>query len=209
MLDREVAKTPKFEKLLGEEMGEKSAYEMRVSDNAYRNNNGLSVKIIDVSKRAILADLKELKGKEGRAGFNRGIFTNSFTGIDIIYGRNSIKESVTKAMQDRQHKFDTDARICALYQMNELIENAIFFDSQLSEYGKGAKLKSQNTLFMHKMYSVFRYNEELYLAKLSVEEFNYKTPEKEIEHTSNRFYNLRNIKITPTKLPGLTPGADL
>ncbi len=30
--------------------------------------------------------------------------------------------------------------------MNELIENAVFFDSQLSEYGKGAKSKSQNTL---------------------------------------------------------------
>lgn len=38
MLENEVAKTPKFEKLLNDKMGAKSAFEMRNSDNEWRND---------------------------------------------------------------------------------------------------------------------------------------------------------------------------
>ena len=50
MLENEVAQTPKFEKLLGEEMGEKSAYEMRNSGNEWRNDESKTVTVVDIQK---------------------------------------------------------------------------------------------------------------------------------------------------------------
>ena len=82
--------------------------------------------------------------------------------------------------------------------MQELVENAVCFDSQVSEYDNiTSKNKSPNTLFMHQMYGILNYKNESYLAKLSVEESYVTDKENNFSGTSNRIYNLRNIKITP------------
>ena len=61
MLENEVAQTPKFEKLLSDEMGEKSAYEMRSGNNEWRNDNSRSVPIIRIRKGNIPQNLPEVR----------------------------------------------------------------------------------------------------------------------------------------------------
>ena len=53
---------------------------------------------------------------------------------------------------------------------------------------------------MHRLYGVFQYNDEDYLANLAVEEYYTKNKENEIDGTLERLYSFRDIKITPVKL---------
>ena len=207
MLENEVAQTPKFEKLLSEEMGAKSPYEMRNSDNSWRTDETKTVPVIEVEKRELPKKIVELGKGDNLANFTRGMFVNDDTDIEITFGKAAIKETITKAVHDQNRGISVDARINALYHIPELIKNAVRFDSQISE--PGAISKSPNTLFLHRMYGVYRYDGELYLANLAVEELYSKSIEAEIDKTSNRLYNLRDIKIAPMKLPGLNPGAHL
>lgn len=197
MLEHEVAQTQKFEKLLQSEMGEKSAYEMRKGNDEWKNDDSRTVNVVEVQQQNIPKNLPDIRRNNNIA---RGTFKNKDTDIDIIFSKRSIEEVISKAIQEDKRKFPVDARISALYQMQELIENSVCFDSQISEYDAlTSKNKSPNTLFMHRMYGVVKYNGNAYLARLSVEESYCTDKDNKFTGTSKRIYNLKDMKITPVE----------
>ena len=197
MLEREVAQTPKFEKLLSEELGAKSAYKMRNSDNEWRKDKSKTVPVIEVNKRERPENLAEIRK---RNDIPRGTFINRDTGIEIMFSRRSIEETIANAMHDDKRNISVEARMAALYQMKDVVENAVCFDSQLSE--PSSSRKSENTLFIHRMYGVFNYDNESYLFNMAVEETYATDKDDRFRDTSNRLYNFDDIKITPVKLLG-------
>ena len=200
MLENEVAQTPKFEKLLNEEMGEKSAYEMRSGNNEWRNDETKTVPIINVQKREIPENLADLRKQND---IPRGTFINKDTGIEIQFSRKSINEIVAKAIPDAKRDIPVEARLAALYQMEELIENSVCFDSRISEYDPvTSKNKSPNSLFIHRMHGILEYEGKTYLSNLSVEESYITDKENNFNGTSKRLYSFRDIEITPVDLLG-------
>ena len=200
MLETEVAKTPKFEKLLNEELGEKSAYEMRNGNNEWLKDDSKTIPIINVQKRDIPEKLSDIRKQND---IPRGSFVNKDTGIEIQFSRKSINEIVAKAIPDVQRNIPVEARMATLYQMQELIENAVCFDSQLSDYDPvTSKNKSPNSLFIHRMHGVIDYDNKKYLANLSIEESYITDKENKFNGTSNRLYSFRDIEITPVELLG-------
>ena len=198
MLEHEVAQTSKLEKLLHSEMGNKSPYEQRKNNDDWRKDNSKSIKITQIQPKDLPKRINDIRQKENIKKIERGSFKNSDTNMEIVFGKKSIDEITAKAIQDDKRNIPVEARIAALYQMQELVENAVCFDSQVSEYDNiTSKNKSPNTLFMHQMYGILNYKNENYLAKLSVEESYVTDKENNFSGTSNRIYNLRNIKITP------------
>ena len=197
MLESEVAKTIKFEKLLGGEMGAKSPYEMRNGNNGWREDESKTAVVVNVQKRERPENLVEIAK---RNEVPKGTYTNSDTGIDIIFSRRSIEEIISKAIPDDKRDIPIEARMAALYQMKDLIENAVYFDSQISE--NNSKAKSPDTLFIHRMYCPFIYDNEQYLASLAVEEFYTKDKNDKFKDTLNRLYSFRDMEITPVKLLG-------
>ncbi len=206
MLEQEVAQTTKFEAMLGSEMGAKFAYEMRNSNNEWRNDDTQTVNVINISERSFPQGIADLRRSENISKINRGTFVNKDTGIEIAFGRNAIGETIAKAIQDDKRHRSVEARVAALYQMQEIIENAICFDSEISDYDPiTSKNKSPNTLFMHKMYGVMNYKGEPYLADLTIEEmYSRNSATHNLEATSNKVHSFKDIKITPMK-PGLNP----
>lgn len=201
MLEPEVAATPKFEKLLGDELGEKSPYEMRASDNSWRNDNSKAVTVINIHKQNIPSNLPDIRKNKD---ILRGTFVNKDTNLEIIFGKAAIEEIVAKAIQDDKRNIPVEARMSAMYQMQSLIENSVLFDSHLSEYNRiNSKGKSPNTLFMHQLYGIVKYENDMYLAKLSVEESYITDKENKFNGTTNRMYNLKDMKITPIKANGI------
>ncbi len=198
MLDSEISQIPKFEKLLQDEFGDKSAFEMRNSNNSLFEDDSQTVPVIKVQNHNIPNKLTLLRNKEYLPEFNRGTFTNKHSNITIIFGKKSIEETIAKSIQDRRRNIPVDARINALYNAEELIENSVIFDTQLPKYSeKNSNDKSSNTLFMHNLYAVMTYDGQPYLAKLSVKESYSTDLDDVLVNTMNRLYNLKDIKITP------------
>lgn len=198
MLEHEVAQTSKLEKFLHSEMGEKSPYEQRKNNNEWRKDESKSVQITEIQPKDLPKKINDVRQKDNIKKIERGTFLNADTNMEIIFGKKSLDEIIAKAIQDDKRNVPVEARIAALYQMQEVVERAVCFDSQVSEYDPvTSKNKSPNTLFMHQMYGVIKYKDESYLAKLSVEESYITDKENNFSGTSNRIYNLRNIKITP------------
>ncbi|MDE5834415.1 MAG: hypothetical protein K2H26_02725, partial [Ruminococcus sp.] len=196
MLEHEVAQTSKLEKFLHSEMGDKSPYEQRKNNNEWRKDESKSVQITEIQSKELPKRINDVR--QNIKQVERGTFLNFDTNMEIIFGKKSLDEIVAKAIQDDKRNVPVEARIAALYQMQEVLERAVCFDSQVSEYDPvTSKNKSPNTLFMHQMYGVLKYKDEIYLAKLSVEESYITDKENNFTGTSNRIYNLRNIKITP------------
>ena len=207
MLETEVAKTTKFDKLLGDEMGEKSAYEMRRTDNAWRNDESKTTSIISITPRKLPEKITDIR-KDGSV--ETGTYVNQDTGMRIQFGKFAVHEIVAKAIPDDMRHIPVEARLSAIYQMKDLIKNSICFDSRISEYNDiSSKNKSPNTLFIHRLYGILRYNNEYYLSNLAVEEMYTKIENGQMEDTHNRVYSLRDIKITPVKLPSLKARTDL
>jgi hypothetical protein len=141
----------------------------------------------------------------------RGDFTNKDTGIVVNFGSVGIRDSVAYAQVAVKRGMLVESKLSALYKAREFIENAVCFDSQISEYNpKTVKGKSPNTLFMHRMYGVFSFENEYYLANLAIEE-SYESEKStgRLLSTQNRLYNLKDIKITLIGDSGLTPAATL
>lgn len=205
MLEPETARTTKFESLLDKEMGGKSPYAMRKNGgNEWRNDESQRVKVVEIQPHNLPEDIKLLRKSENVHNIPTGYFENDDTRIKILFNPDSIKETVSKAIQDNRD-VSVEARMNALYHMEEIIKNAVCFDSQVSEYHpQKSKNKSPNTLFMHRMYGVFIYDDKPYLANLAVEEIYQKNAEHQIDSYQNRLYNFRDIKITPMK-PGFDP----
>ena len=97
-------------------------------------------------------------------------------------------------MEDTVHyanKHNDTATLNSIYNINTIVNNAILLDSVVSENNNDNK--ANNTAFMHKMYSVCKFNNEPYLAKLAVEEFAVQSD------TLKRLYNVQDIKIEPLR----------
>ena len=203
MLETEVAQTPKFEKLLGEELGKKSPYEMRNGNLAWREDETTVVDVINLASIEIPERITDIRKADYLKGIERGKFINHDTGIEITFGRNAVDEIIAKAIPDAKRSRPIEGRLAAIHNMAELIEKSVCFDSEISDYNQvNSKNKSPNTLFMHKLYSVFSYKDTYYLACLSIEEM-YSRNEQDhnkLGSTSNRLYSLKDIKITPTEL---------
>lgn len=198
MLEHEVAQTSKLEKLLHSEMGSKSPYEQRKNNNDWRKDDSKSVQITEIQPKSLPKRINDVRQKDNIKKIERGTFINFDTNMEIIFGKKAVDEIIAKAIQDDKRNVPVEARIAALYQMQELVERAVCFDSQVSEYDHvTSKNKSSNTLFMHQMYGIMKYKDESYLAKLSVEEMYTTDKDNNFNGTSNRIYNVRNIKITP------------
>ena len=188
LLEKEVAQTAKFEKLLDIELGKLSPYELRKQDK--RAEETATVPVIIVEKRDVSKQIIE-RDKKNKI-IPHGNFTNNDTEIIVNFGRVGIDDT------NRQTR--NVVTRSALYHAQEIVENAVCFDSVLSENKKN----SPNSLFMHHMFGILRYEGVAYLAKLFVEETYLKNENNQLESTSNRLYNLKSIKISPIA-HGLNP----
>ena len=195
MLETEVAQTPKFEKMLGEELGEKSPYEMRRGNLAWREDESNDIEVISLPLHSLPTNLSELRKAKD---IERGTFFNADTKMNVVFGMSSINEIIAKSIQDDKRGIPVNARISAMYHMKDLVAASICFDSQISDYNEiNSKHKSPNTLFMHQMYNVVRYDKQFYLVRISIEESYSTDKNNKINQTLNRVYNLKDMKITP------------
>lgn len=191
LLDTEVAQVPKFQKQQDEKMGAKSAFTMRQEGgNDWRNDDSLSVSVLEISKHDKPHKLTEIRKDKT---IPRGTYVNKDTGSMIVFGKRSIDESVAKAIQDSRRGKEVDIRMDLLYNMQKITENAICFDTNISEIGAS---KTKNTLFMHQFYLPIKSGDDYYLAKLYVEETFVLDKDNQFD-TSKRIYNVKDIKTTP------------
>lgn len=201
----ETARTVKFESLLDKEMGGKSPYAMRKkSGNDWRNDESKLTNIVKIQSHNItIPKNKMLKRKDiniNVSDISTGSFTNNDTNAEISFGSRGIEETIAKAIQDYKRYTPIEARINALYHMEEIIKNSVCFDSQTSE----AKSKSPNSMFMHRFYGIMQYNDDFYLTNITINE-SFSTKKADvIEDTKKSLYSIRDIKITPVKLQGQT-----
>lgn len=195
LTEPELAMVAPLEKHLSEELGEKSPFEMRKTDNAWRSDETKRVPIIEVKKQAIPENITELRKN---SDIVRGDFINKDTGFTINVGAKSISETIAKAINDKKHKYNVDARLSALFNLQPLIENAVEFDTQIAE----AKKKSPNRILMHRMYGIFQYDGEPYLANMAILENCSENKSGDNYNTQHNFYSLRDIKITPIEEQG-------
>lgn len=193
LLEHEVAQTPKFEALLHAEMSKKSAYEMRKSDNTWREDESKTVPVIEIQAR----DTSRVQQDKKDGILKRGNFVNADTGITINFGAVGIQDTLYHANFRAKRNKPASPTIAAMYQAQELIENSVLFDTRIS---MPEKRKSPDTLLMHRMYGICKYEGEYYLSVLSVEEMGIKDRNNLISDTNNRLYNLKEIKTTPVRL---------
>lgn len=120
----------------------------------------------------------------------RGMITNSDTDWNIQVSRKGLEDTYMYAV-----RHNDPITLNALYHIDKIIESSILLDTNISEHNN--KNKSPDTLLMHKLYAPVKFNNEIYIAKLTVEEFfngNMKNPD-----TIKRLYNLQDIKIEPLR----------
>lgn len=210
MTETDTAKTVKLESMLGKGMGEKSPYAMRKNGgNDWRNDESKTVNIVEIKTHNVLKKTKLARKDIDVQSIPTGTFINNDTNAEIPFKRNGIDESIAKAIQDSR-SISVEARMNALYHMEEIIRDSVYFDSQTSEYHpEKSKNKSPNTMFIHRFYGVMKYNDDFYLTNLAVEE-SFNTDEKGIiKNTNNSFYSVRDIKITPVQLLGYQTHAQM
>ncbi len=111
-----------------------------------------------------------------------GDYGNSDTGWTIHAGALLQGDTVSHARGER-------ISVKALKDVENILENAVLLDTEISK--RNNKNKSAGTAFMHKLYAPITYNEDIYIAKISVEEFLNVSDGK----IKRRGYNLRAIKI--------------
>ncbi len=110
-----------------------------------------------------------------------GTFTNKDSSWDINAGAVGKRDT-------NSHSGREKVSVKMLFEIKNIIENAVLLDTEVSE--KTSSKKHNETLFMHKLYSPVIFNNDLYIAKVTVEEYG-------AENGGRRFYNLKGIKIDP------------
>ncbi len=185
--DEEFSSTSAFLKQFNQTLSKKSPY-YRAIIGDWRENETTTVPIIDVEDRN--ATFNSVRDDIKAKVIFRGTEINNDTGWTIQVGRSGVEDTVSYG------KFNSDTVIYnALYHIDDIVKNGVLLDTVTAE--RNNKNKAYNTEFMHKMYGVFRFNSECYLAKLTVEEF----PDAKLQPL-RRLYNLQNIKIEPLRTRG-------
>ena len=123
-------------------------------------------------------------------GNPRGTFKNNDTGWEINSSRIGMDEIISHSGKDK-------LSIMAMRHIDEIIQNAVLLDTEVSEYGRGKK--SIYTAFMHKFYCPVIVSEKTCIAKLMVEE-GYQPGSGD---TKKKFYHVRAIKIEPNPSVGI------
>lgn len=171
--DTELEITKKWADKFWNDLGNKSPY--------YRAANGdwraTSKELVDVTEVKYQPDY-DIKNVP------RGTFQNQDTGWEINVGSHGIGDTVSYA---RGKKYS----ISSLDKIDEIIEKSVLFDTVVSQ--KNKLKKSEYTAFMHKFYAPVNMDGEFQIAKITVEE----SVQVGAKDTYQKFYNLRNIEISP------------
>lgn len=174
----DIQKSEKWAKKFYSELGAKSPF-FRAWFGDWRANDKSATNITSVS---------DISAYEAMESMPTGTFTNKDSDWSINVG--AIGKRDTNSHSGREK-----ISVKMLSEIQTIIENAVLLDTEVSE--KNSSKKHSETLFMHKLYAPVDFNGDLYVAKVTVEEYG-------AGDSSKRFYNLRGIKIDPA---GGTPGA--
>ena len=174
----DIQKSEKLAKKFYSELGAKSPF-FRAWFGDWRANDKSATNITSVS---------DISAYEAMESMPTGTFTNKDSDWSINVG--AIGKRDTNSHSGREK-----ISVKMLSEIQTIIENAVLLDTEVSE--KNSSKKHSETLFMHKLYAPVDFNGDLYVAKVTVEEYG-------AGDSSKRFYNLRGIKIDPA---GGTPDA--
>ncbi len=174
----DIQKSEKWAKKFYSELGAKSPF-FRAWFGDWRANDKSATNITSVS---------DISAYEAMESMPTGTFTNKDSDWSINVG--AIGKRDTNSHSGREK-----ISVKMLSEIQTIIENAVLLDTEVSE--KNSSKKHSETLFMHKLYAPVDFNGDLYVAKVTVEEYG-------AGDSSKRFYNLRGIKIDPA---GGTPDA--
>lgn len=166
------------------DIGEKSPY-YRAEHGEWRNVDNSEVSVVQIEDRNV--DFKAVREDIKSQTILRGTANNPDTGWDIQISRTGLEDTVNYGQ-----KFKDKAIFNALYHIEDIVKNCVLLDTVTSE--RNNKNKAYNTEFMHKLYGVFDFNGDRYIAKLTVEEF----PDANF-NPLRRLYNLQDIKIESLK----------
>ena len=119
-----------------------------------------------------------------QASLTKGNYTVEDTGWQVYAG---------KVLNDdtRHHTGGNRVNVKSLNTIDAILNNAILLDTIVSQ--PDTNKKSANTAFLHKLYTVIKYDNQLYIAKTTIEEYYNET----VKDISRRAYNLKAIKIEP------------
>ena len=185
--DEEITATAAFADTFQADIGNKSPF-FRAKTGDWRDREQTTIPVIKVEDRN--ADFKSVRNDIKSRVILRGSAGNEDTGWDIQISRVGLEDTVNYGQ-----KFKDKAVFNALYHIEEIVRSGVLLDTVTSE--RNNNNKALNTEFMHKLYGVFDFNGERYLAKLSIEEF----PDANL-NPLRRMYNLQDIKIEPLKRIG-------
>ncbi len=168
----EIEATQKWAYKFYKELGSKSPF-FRAWFGDWRANDKSFVKIVDVPTISI-----------SDAVLNYGNYNIADTNWNVYAG---------KVLNDdtRHHSGGNRVNVKSLNAIKEILYNSLLFDTVVSNKDKNKK--SNNTAFLHKLYTLVSYDQKPYIAKITVEEF-YNETSKDV---SKRAYNLKAIKIEP------------
>lgn len=167
----DIQKSEKWAKKFYSELGAKSPF-FRAWFGDWRANDTSTTNITSVS---------DISAYEAMESMPTGTFTNKDSDWSIVAGTVGRNDTVSHSGRER-------ISVKMLSEIQKIIENAVLLDTEVSE--KNSSKKHNETLFMHKLYAPVDFNGNLYVAKVTVEEYG-------AGDSSRRFYNLRGIKIDP------------
>ena len=166
------------------EIGEKSPF-FRAKNGEWRDKDNNSISVVQIEDLNV--DFEAVRDDIKSRVIFRGTANNPDTGWNIQISRTGLEDTVNYGQ-----KFKDKAVFSALYHIEDIVKNSVLLDTVISERNKSNK--AYKSEFMHKLYGVFDYNGERYLAKLCVEEF----PDPKF-NPLRRLYNLQDIKIEPLR----------
>lgn len=120
----------------------------------------------------------------------RGVFKNEDTGWNINSSSVGYDETVSHSGKDK-------LSLIAMRSIDEIINNAVLLDTEVSAPGRGKK--SIYTAFMHKFYAYVVVDGKPCIAKMAVDE-SYAPKQND---TNKKFYHVRAIKIEPVTSVGI------
>ena len=171
----EIAKTEKWARKFYKELGTKSPF-FRAWFGDWREHDSSEYNYITATNT---------EGKNPR-----GTFTNADTGWNITSSSVGYDETNSHSGKDK-------LSLRAMQNIDQIIENAVLLDTEVSEYGRGKK--SVYTAFMHKFYSVISIDGKMHIAKMSVDE----SYQPGSDDTNKKFYHVRAIKIEEVPSVGI------
>lgn len=168
----DIEKTQKWAYKFYKELGAKSPF-FRAWFGEWRAHDKKRIEIVSVPTIDI-----------SQAHLEHGNYTISDTGWEVHAG---------KVLNDdtRHHTGGSRVNVKSLNAIEAILKNSVLLDTLVSE--PDTNKKSENTAFLHKLYTMITYNGQTYIAKTTVEEFYNETTNR----ASRRAYNLKAIKIEP------------